>query len=103
MEELKGLSNKHRQAAFTDMENEFILNSEMVKNFYKIKKKNDKLKVAAMIEEEMRKSGKFSRNAFEISSRLDNMKQQYKQLKKQEEGFFVVNWKYYTKMKDILE
>jgi hypothetical protein len=104
MENQKARGRKVRLAIFTDAENNFLLSNDNLKEYFECNKKKDKLKVAAMIENDMRKSGKgLFRDADEISRRLDNMKTQYRICKKQEEGFIYVNWQYYERMKEIFE
>lgn len=104
MEDFQVPIRKVRLAVFTEAENDFILSSNKVKEYFECKHKKDKLKVAALIEADMKKSGRgLSRDANEISRRLDNLKMQYKVAKKQEECCFLIQWQYYEKMKKIME
>lgn len=95
-------TRKIRQDPFTQRENEFLLNSARIKEYYQCSKKKEKLEIATLIAHEMKKSG-ISRDCEEVVKRLDNLKNSYRILKKQEESYFEIKWQYYEKMKKILE
>lgn len=64
-------------ATFTDAENSFILQSSFAKMYFETKEKTIKADALLKIEKAMKRAG-FSRDNFEIESRLKNAEQQYR-------------------------
>lgn len=93
---------KYRLAAFTKHENEALLNHPKVMDYYQVKKMKEKLEIAFLISNDLRKLGIY-RTGEEIAKRLDNLKATYKKNKKDEEAYYKIKWEYYNKMKNFFE
>ncbi|KAG5677367.1 hypothetical protein PVAND_007131 [Polypedilum vanderplanki] len=92
-----------RLPPFTIAENEFLLNNKRTVEFYKAKKKQQ-IEIARNIESDMIKIfGNSARDYIEITSRLKNMRLQYLRFCKLDVDLYVIKWRYFKKMAEIMK
>lgn len=92
---------KIQLAAFTDAENNFLI-EHCAKFFYNCSKKKDRLLLLNEMEKKMTRAG-FRRDYDEIERRLNNMRQQYKALKKDGNAGFSIKWKHFDAIDEIMK